>query len=407
MTTTPEASADSESLANPTLWLAFVLMLFVSGFCNTFPVFFPGLLEEFGGSRAATASVVSVLWVGGALVGALAGYLVARHDPRRVVIAGLFAMVAGLLLATRAPTLTWFVILLGTLGGIGIGLTGMVTQAALLADTYVRRRGLANGIAFSGSMAGYFAALPAQMIITRAGWRGAFLVYVVILLALVPLSWRILPSRLASAAADSAGRASGSVRAIVAAPAFWVLITLFVTPPLVAYLATMQHAVYFQARGFSADESSAMLTVGGVLSTAGRILAGVATDRFGAPAAGVLSFVISIAGLLCLIGMEAGWPSRLLAYTSILLVFLPIGSRATIVSVLVNRIASPAQYGVVFGLLGISNSLGAGMGPILSGAIYDRTHSYAAIYVTATAFLLVGLGALLLFVAMTRPRRQT
>lgn len=406
MTTPPEASADSESLANPTLWLAFALMLFVSGFCNTFPVFFPALLEEFGGSRAATASTVSLLWAGGALVGALAGYLVARYDPRWVVIAGLLAMVAGLLLATRAPTLTSFVILLGTLGGIGIGLTGMVTQAALLADTYVRRRGVANGIAFSGSMAGYFAALPAQMIITRAGWRGAFVVYVLVLLALVPISWRILPARLASAAADSAGRARGSVRAIVTAPAFWVLITLFVTPPLVAYLATMQHAVYFQARGFSAGEASAMLTVGGVLGTAGRILAGVATDRFGAPAAGVLSFVLSITGLLCLIGMEVGSPSRLLAYVSIFFVFLPIGSRATIVSVLVNRIASPAQYGVVFGLLGISNSLGAGMGPILSGAIYDRTHSYAAIYVTSTAFLLVGLGALLLFVAMTRPRRQ-
>lgn len=406
MTTTPEVSADPESLANARLWLAFALMLTVSGFCNTFPVFFPPLLDEFGGSRAATASTVSLLWVGGALVGAIAGYLVARYNPRWVVIAGLVAMALGLILATRAPSLPSFVIVLGTLGGIGIGLTGMVTQAALLADTYVRRRGLANGIAFSGSMGGYFAALPAQMIITRAGWRGAFVAYVIVLLVLVPLSWRILPERLASAAAArTSGRSEGSVRDVVTSPAFWVLVALFVTPPLVAYLATMQHAIYFQARGFSADESSAMLTVGGVLSTAGRILAGVATDRFGAPAAGVLSFVLSITGLLCLLGME-GWPSRLLAYTSIFFVFLPIGSRATIVSVLVNRIASPAQYGIVFGLLGIGNSLGAGLGPVLSGAIYDRTQSYAAIYVTSLVLLGFGLVALLAFVAMTRPRRE-
>ena len=66
----------------------------------------------------------------------------------------------------------------------------MVTQAALLADTYVRRRGLANGIAFSGSMAGFLAALPAQMLITHAGWRGAFVGYVVVLLLLVPAVWR-------------------------------------------------------------------------------------------------------------------------------------------------------------------------------------------------------------------------
>ena len=398
--------SDGESLVNARLWLAFALMLFVSGFSNTFPVFFPPLLEQFGGSRAATASTVSLLWTGGALVGALAGYLVVRGDPRRVVIAGILAMALGLALGTLAPTLPWFVGLVGGLGGIGIGLTGMVTQAALLADTYVRRRGLANGIAFSGSMAGYLAALPAQMLITHAGWRGAFAGYILVLLLLVPATWRILPARLASAAPTPGGDGTpGTVRAIVMTPAFWVLLTLFITPPLVAYLSTMQHALYFRDRGFSADEASAMLTVGGALSTSGRILAGIATDRFGAPAAGILSFALSIIGLACLLGMEAR-PSRLLAYLSVFFVFLPIGSRATIVSVLVSRIASRAHYGPIFGLLGVGNSLGAGLGPILSGAIYDRTHSYTAIYLTSTAILLLGLTALLTFTALTHHNKR-
>jgi predicted MFS family arabinose efflux permease len=394
-----------ESLLNARLWLAFALMLFVSGFSNTFPVFFPPLLDEFRGSRAATAATVSLIWVGGALVGAPAGYLVARYNPRWVVIAGIWAMALGLTLGTIAPGLGVFIAVVGCLGGIGVGMTGMVTQAALLADTYVRRRGLANGIAFSGSMAGYLVALPAQMVITRWGWRGAFAGYVIILLALVPLAWRILPTRLASSASPGeAGQEPGTtIRGIVARPAFWVLGLLFLTPPLVAYLATMQHALYFRARGFSADEASAMLTVGGALSTSGRVLAGLATDRFGAPAAGMLSFLLSLVGLGYLLGMEA-WPSRLVAYLSVFFVFLPIGSRATIVSVLVSRIAPRRHYGPIFGLLGIGNSVGAGLGPILSGAIYDRTHSYAAIYVTATGLLLVGLTALIAFVAMTRPR---
>jgi MFS family permease len=400
----PERNAAEESLVNARLWLAFALMLFVSGFSNTFPVFFPPLLDEFGGSRAATAATVSLLWAVGALVGALAGYLVVRYNPRWVVIAGIFAMALGLALGTLAPTLPWFVAVVGGLGGIGIGLTGMVTQAALLADTYVRRRGLANGIAFSGSMAGFLVALPAQLLITRAGWRGAFAGYVVVLLLLAPAVWRILPVRLVSAEAASGGeRAQVTLRGIVVTPAFWVLLMLFITPPLVANLTTMQHALYFRDRGFSADEASAMLTVGGVLSTSGRILAGVAADRFGAASAGVLSFALSITGLVGLLGME-GWPSRLLAYASIFFVFLPIGSRATIVSVLVSRIAPRAHYGPIFGLLGIGNSLGAGLGPILSGAIYDRTHSYMAIHLTGTGLLLVGLAALIAFVTMTRRR---
>ena len=50
-----------ESLASQRLWLAFATMLLVAGITNTFPVFLPALLAEFGGSRAATASTASLL----------------------------------------------------------------------------------------------------------------------------------------------------------------------------------------------------------------------------------------------------------------------------------------------------------------------------------------------------------
>ncbi|MGH7387845.1 MAG: hypothetical protein ACREM3_00065 [Candidatus Rokuibacteriota bacterium] len=72
----------SESLASPRLWLAFATMLVVSGIGNMFPVFFPALLAEFGGSRAATASTVSLLWLVGAALGPVAGHLVDRWSPR-------------------------------------------------------------------------------------------------------------------------------------------------------------------------------------------------------------------------------------------------------------------------------------------------------------------------------------
>ena len=101
-----------------------------------------------------------------------------------------------------------------------------------------------------------------------------------------------------------------------------------------------------------------------------------------------------------------GLPSPKVDPDLIFFVFLPIGSRATIVSVLVSRIAPRAHYGPIFGLLGIGNSLGAGLGPILSGAIYDRTHSYMAIYLTGTGLLITGLTALIVFVTMTSRRER-
>ncbi|HSE92897.1 MAG TPA: MFS transporter, partial [Methylomirabilota bacterium] len=362
----------SESLASPRLWLAFATMLVVSGIGNTFPVFFPALLEEFGGSRAATAATVSLVWLVGAALGPVAGHLVDRWSPRLLVVAGLGATALGMAGAIVAPTLPLFVLALGVGGGVGVGLSGMVTQAAVIAETYVRRRGFATGIAFSGSMAGYVLSTPAQSAIEALGWRATLAGYLVVVLILIPFAAAIYPARLAArvvtapAAAPPAG--TRTMWTLVRTPAFWALAFVFTVAPLVGYLATLQHALYFASLGFPAHEAAIMLTLGGVLSTSGRALVGLVADRFGAPLAGVASLSMSLLGTLCLAGLEA-WPGRVLAYAYVLLVFGPLGTRAVVVSLLVPRLAAPARFGAVFGVLVMVNSAGAGLGPFLSGAI--------------------------------------
>jgi MFS family permease len=303
---------ERESLASARLWLAFATMLFVSGIGNTFPIFFPPLLEEFGGSRAATAMAVTLMWTAGAVLAPLAGHLVDRWSPRALIVVGLGAAAAGLGVAALAPTLAVFVLALGLGVGIGVGLTGMVPQAAVIAADYRRRRGIATGIAFAGSMAGYVMATPAQWVITRFGWRVAIAAYAAAILALVPCVWRVYPRRLA-ADVVVAGVTTGSVGALARRPAFWALAVLFTIAPHVGLLATLQHAVYFSALGYPAWEASLMLLIGGMLSTSGRALAGLVSDRVGAPATGFLSFGLTLAGTLCLVGLEF-WPARALAY---------------------------------------------------------------------------------------------
>jgi MFS-type transporter involved in bile tolerance (Atg22 family) len=86
-----------------------------------------------------------------------------------------------------------------------------------------------------------------------------------------------------------------------------------------------------------------------------------------------------------------------LAYAYLFFVYLPMGGRATIVSVLVTRIAPRGRYGSIFGLLAIGNSLGSALGPFLSGKIYDVTGSYQAIFATATAVIVTATLSLLVF----------
>ncbi|HXE00246.1 MAG TPA: MFS transporter [Candidatus Acidoferrum sp.] len=390
---------ERESLASARLWLAFATMLFVSGIGNTFPVFFPPLLQEFGGSRAATALTVTLMWTAGAALGPVAGYLVDRWSPRALIAVGLGAAAVGLAVAALAPTLTVFSLGLGLGVGVGVGLTGMVPQAAVIAADYRRRRGVATGIAFAGSMAGYVMATPAHWVITNLGWRTAVGAYAIATLALMPCVWRVYPRRL-GAGVGVATVGTGSVGALARKPTFWALAVFFTIAPHVGLLATLQHAVYFGTLGYPAWEASLMLLIGGVLSTSGRALAGLVADRIGAPATGFLSFGLTLAGTLCLLGLEF-WPARALAYGYVAFLFVPIGTRATIVSMLVPRIAPPGKFGTVFGWLSVGNSLGAATGPLLSGALYDLTRSYLVIYATAATLVTIAIIALAIFVRGT------
>jgi predicted MFS family arabinose efflux permease len=379
-------------------------MMLVGGIGNSFPVFFPPLLAEFGGSRAATALTVTLLWGGGAVCGPLAGYVVGRGDPRWLVIVGLVVTAAGLVVGAFAPDLRSFTLAVGIATGIGVGLTGMVTQAAVIADTYVTRRGFATGIAFSGAMAGYALAIPAHWAITSVGWRGALIGWSAVVLVLVPAVWRAYPSRL-GARTETRHVSLEDLRALVVSTPFAALAVVFSIAPFVGYLATTQHALYIEAIGFSAWEASAMLMVGGVLSTAGRALAGLSCDRLGAVATGFVSYGMTLTGALFLVALDV-WPSRVLAYGYVVFIFLPLGTRATIVSVLVARMPSAVSFGTIFGLLAIGNSIGAASGPYLSGLIYDATHSYRAIYLTAVGMVLVAIIALRVFVRTSRVRRR-
>jgi hypothetical protein len=53
--------------------------------------------------------------------------------------------------------------------------------------------------------------------------------------------------------------------------------------------------------------------VGGVLSTSGRALAGLAADRLGALTVGIVSYTMTLLGTLCLAAFEFH-PTRWLAY---------------------------------------------------------------------------------------------
>src|SRR5216117_2216853 len=141
---------------------------------TAFSLLFPPILDEFGWERGVTAGAFSFGFLVSAVLSPSLGRLMDVRGPRVVIELGVGLMAAGLMLATLVREPWHLYATLGVLvggGGVCLGYTG---QALFLPNWFVRRRGLAMSLAFSGVGIGSIVLLPwLQALIARAGWRAA------------------------------------------------------------------------------------------------------------------------------------------------------------------------------------------------------------------------------------------
>src|SRR5439155_26835960 len=102
------------------------------------------------------------------------GRLMDLRGPRIVVELGVLAMGAGLILASLVREPWQLYLTLGALVGGGVNCLAYTGQSLYLTNWFVRRRGLALSIAFSGVGVGSITILPwLQALIANSGWRTA------------------------------------------------------------------------------------------------------------------------------------------------------------------------------------------------------------------------------------------
>jgi len=118
---------------------------------TAFSLFFPPILSEFGWERGITAGAFSFgSTVVSGFVSPLIGRLMDRSGPRAVMELGVALMAGGMLLAplTREPGISTSPI--GVMVGAGSVCLGYSGQSLFLPNWFIRRRGMAMGIAFAG-----------------------------------------------------------------------------------------------------------------------------------------------------------------------------------------------------------------------------------------------------------------
>jgi MFS family permease len=399
--------------------VAFVTMAIGVNVRTAFSLLFPPILTEFGWNRGDTAFAFSLGFITGALLSPALGWAMDRFGPRWVLPFGAAMVSLGLGLATFT-TQPWHLYV--TFGAMTVGSTVILTytgHAMFLPHWFVRRRGLAMGIAFSGVGVGSMLLFPwIQSIIVASGWRQACWAMAALTMGVTfPLNVLLQRKRPADlgllpdgAEHPPANGAPAPVRLVVdhgwtvaralASVPFWLLAFGLFCAMIAWYTVQVHQTKYLTEIGFSAGTAAFALGFVALAGIVGQIALGQMADRMGTEWAWTIGCLGFAACYVLLLAMER-YPSTVLLY---LMVFAQGGigyGIASVFSIIPSQIFQGRAYGTIFGLLSLAISMGAGIGPWIGGMLQDRTGSYMP------AFWL-GLGASILPIAcvwLAAPRK--
>ena len=404
---------------------AFVTMALGVNARTGFSLLFPPILDEYGWDRGIVAGIFSFGFFISALVAPFVGRMVDSKGPRLVVLTGVAVIVAGLSLATLAREAWHFYATLGVLVGIGGNLLGYGVQSVFLPNWFVRRRGLAIGIAFSGVGIGSIVLLPwMQIVIARDGWRFACLALALITAVLLfplnlllrrrPQDIGLYPDGDAAPTETSARAAARTIvdaawasttwtlaRAARTARFWWIALGYFGI--LYAWYAVQVHQTkYLIEIGVSPMQAAWALGLVSLVGVPGQIVFGHLSDRIGREwgwAIGCLGFAICFAALIAL---RAG-ASPVLLYTMILAQgFLGYSSTAVLGPIVAEIFEGP-HFGSIFGMLMVFAISGGAVGPWVTGLLHDYTGNYDTAFWIGLAFSI--LSAVAIFIAAPRKVR--
>jgi MFS family permease len=378
----------------------FMIMIVSWGIYYSFGIFLKPMLNEFGWTRAMISGAFSLSWLVNGLIGIFMGGLTDRYGPRIVLsICGLLAGI-GYLLMSQITSFWQLYLFYGIL--IGAGTSTFTPLVSTIARLYVERRTMITGVVTVGIGIGSLIVPPlANQIILDYDWRVSFIILGVITMVGIVLSAQFLKRNSVEAGQSnkvnsenlqrnsSADAKAFTFRYAISTRQFWAIFAMFFCLGLSVNTMQVHIVPYATDINISATTAANILAAIGGSSILGRVVLGGMADRIGNKRAFIIGFVLMALPVLGMVFSKETWILFLIA-----IVFgIGYGGCIASESPLAASVFGLKSIGLIFGFLSSGYTVGAAVGPVLAGYIFDITVSYQVAFIL-TAF--VGIAGLIL-----------
>jgi OFA family oxalate/formate antiporter-like MFS transporter len=384
----------SEKVVNRWLIVAGALLIQVClGAVYIWSVFKVPLMNQFGWEAAPTSFTFSLTILVFSIATIFAGRIQDKIGPRWVATVGGLLYGLGLILASKATSITSLYLTFGVIGGIGIG-TAYVCPLATCVKWFPDKKGLITGLAVAGFGLGGMIFTPvANMLKDSVGLMSSFAYLGIIYAVFVVLGAQILQNPPAgwkpegwnppaAAVGKPAAAADFEWGEMVRTPQFYIMWVTYLFAAGAGLMIIANALPIAQAQGLSAGLAASAVMVVALFNAAGRIAWGVGSDKLGRTRTLLAIFLICGITMLSL-KMLTG----VMILVGVSLVGFCFGGFLAVYPSLSADFFGTKNLGMNYGTIFMAYGLGAVAGPML----YDLMKSPVPGQLSAAPLMISGI----------------
>ena len=375
----------------------FFSLMWIWGTWNTFGVFFESWIGEFGWTRALTSGANSLNSILFGLAGILVARLTESFGPRKIATVCGFFLGLGYLLMSQISATWQLYLLFGVI--IAIGMSAYISMLSIVAKWFEKRRGLMTGIVFSGMGLGMMIMPPvANWLISVYEWRASCIIMGASTLVVTILAAQFLRHAPVQTGQLSNNKDKEKQKTVVKEHGtlslkeafyngqFWQISALYFFMLFCLVAITVHIVIYSTGLGISANNAVNILALIGGVSIVGMSVMGGTADKIGNKRSIAISFALMAIILFWLIVSKELW----MLYMFAVFFGFGYGGIQALLSPITAELFGLKSHGIILGTAAFAGTIGAAVGPIAAGYIFDTTASYNLAFLICAIIAVLG-----------------